>query len=380
MADLDTIIYSIAASICALFVLEFGTDKFLDHTAILAKRTGVSEGLIALLTAGAEWEELAVVVISIARGRESLALGNVVGSAISNILGAFSLGLIFSSNDITFNSSSMRYTVLQLGITVLAALSLGLQEHLHVRIAGIVLIVLFVVYLGSIFWAIRKGLVTGPELSDSDSDSNSTSEGDEETGTSRIGAGNDRAYGTFNGDHHRPQQDLHSRNSLEDSNDALFPRNVCHGLTYHLFHLLIGLLSLLISAYVLSHAATTLVDALNLSDAVFGLVVLSITTTLPEKLIATVSGIRGQTGIMVANTAGSNIFLLTLCLGIIWVSPGHTGPRGAVGRTELATLVGSAALMVVVVFTRGRVAKGLGLGMLVGYVGFLAAEVMVMRH
>ena len=126
MADLDSILYSIAAFICALFVLEFGADSFIDHTAILAKRTGIPKGLIALLTAGAEWEELAVVVFSVARGRNSLALGNVVGSAISNILGAFSLGLLFSSTDsLSFDASSKRYTVLQLAGTILAAASLA---------------------------------------------------------------------------------------------------------------------------------------------------------------------------------------------------------------------------------------------------------------
>ena len=96
--------------------------------------------MIALLTAGAAWEELAVVAFSIARGRKSLALGNVVGSAISNILGAFSLGLLFSSTageGLSFDASSKRYTVLQLIITILAAISLGLREHLHLQAVGI---------------------------------------------------------------------------------------------------------------------------------------------------------------------------------------------------------------------------------------------------
>ena len=58
MADSEVIAYSIASFICALFVLEFGADKFIDHTTIVAKRTGIPPGVIALLTAGAEWEEV----------------------------------------------------------------------------------------------------------------------------------------------------------------------------------------------------------------------------------------------------------------------------------------------------------------------------------
>lgn len=58
MANGEVIAYSIASFVCALFVLEFGADKFIDHTTIVAKRTGIPQGVIALLTAGAEWEEV----------------------------------------------------------------------------------------------------------------------------------------------------------------------------------------------------------------------------------------------------------------------------------------------------------------------------------
>lgn len=58
MANGDLIAFNVASFICALFVLEFGADKFIDHTAIVARRTGISQAIIGLLTAGAEWEEV----------------------------------------------------------------------------------------------------------------------------------------------------------------------------------------------------------------------------------------------------------------------------------------------------------------------------------
>lgn len=58
MANGEVIAYNIASFICALIVLEFGADKFIDHTAIVARRTGIPQSVIALLTAGAEWEEV----------------------------------------------------------------------------------------------------------------------------------------------------------------------------------------------------------------------------------------------------------------------------------------------------------------------------------
>lgn len=58
MADGNVIAYNVAVFISTLVVLEFGSDKFVDHTAIVARRTGIPDTMIALLTAGAEWEEV----------------------------------------------------------------------------------------------------------------------------------------------------------------------------------------------------------------------------------------------------------------------------------------------------------------------------------
>lgn len=58
MANADIVAFNIAALISSLFLLEFGADKFVDHTAVVSRRIGVSQAVVALLTAGAEWEEV----------------------------------------------------------------------------------------------------------------------------------------------------------------------------------------------------------------------------------------------------------------------------------------------------------------------------------
>lgn len=58
MVNGNAIAYNAAAFISTLFLLEFSADKFVDHTAIVAHRTGIPDTIIALLTAGAEWEEV----------------------------------------------------------------------------------------------------------------------------------------------------------------------------------------------------------------------------------------------------------------------------------------------------------------------------------
>lgn len=60
MVNGEVVAYSISSFVCALFVLELGADKFIDHTAIVAERTGIPQAVIGLVTAGAEWEEVGV--------------------------------------------------------------------------------------------------------------------------------------------------------------------------------------------------------------------------------------------------------------------------------------------------------------------------------
>lgn len=58
MASGNVIMYNIATFVSGIFLLEFGADKFLEHTAIVARCTGIPDTIIALFTAGAEWEEV----------------------------------------------------------------------------------------------------------------------------------------------------------------------------------------------------------------------------------------------------------------------------------------------------------------------------------
>jgi Ca2+/Na+ antiporter len=82
-------------------------------------------------------------VASLARGRGSLALGNVVGSTIANILGAFSLGLIFYKSPVVdrgpvFEKSSIIYSLALLLVTTLASVLLAFGRHISWRAVGVV--------------------------------------------------------------------------------------------------------------------------------------------------------------------------------------------------------------------------------------------------
>jgi hypothetical protein len=63
--DLDSLIFNIGVFIAGIFVLDYGADTFIDHTVIVGRSLGVSQTIIAMLTAGAEYEEASQLCISV---------------------------------------------------------------------------------------------------------------------------------------------------------------------------------------------------------------------------------------------------------------------------------------------------------------------------
>lgn len=90
------VVAAIAALVGSFFLLDVGADSFTDTDAIgdVARRLNASEGIVGLLTAGGEWEELVVVVLALAGGHQALAVGNIIGSCIANLTGSMPLGLV----------------------------------------------------------------------------------------------------------------------------------------------------------------------------------------------------------------------------------------------------------------------------------------------
>lgn len=309
-----------------------------------------------------------MVVASLARNRSSLAVGNVIGSAISNILGAFSIGLLTHKQGIDFDYSSKIYSVLLLVVTTLVApLTYFPRRTLWVAF-GSILLALFVAYVISVAWAINRGSITALEGSDSDS-SGDDSSSDDNTNELAGESGRDRD----------PSSSSEAQSGIELSSEppmdaAPTQRRKKHKLSYHLAYLFLGFLAICLAGYVLSHAATTVTDQFGISDVLFGVIILSLATTLPEKFIAVLSGYRGHSGILVANTVGSNIFLLTLCMGVIMVQTEGNFNAGTVKIAELCVMWGSTLAFTLTVWLGGQWTRWIGGLMLIVYIVFIILE------
>jgi len=323
-----------------------------------------------------------VVIASLARDRSSLAIANIVGAAVSNILGAFSLGLLFSrsGHEVQFDRSSRIYCLALLALTTFAAFVIHYQDRVVWTVSGSVLIVVFVVYVSLVAIAIGRGVLTAPEDSDSDSDSDSDTVSDSESDGSTIDNTPDTAASSNIESGIAPDEESPLISTTPHSRGAHQSRH-SNRLLKHTYHIVLGFLAVSLAGYILSQAATNITDALGLSDVLFGVVILAVATTIPEKFIALISSRRGHVGILVANCVGSNIFLLSLCLGILMIdSQGHLD-QGKVADVELFVLLGSTLWMTVTAwFGGGGGSRWIGGIMLLAYLGFIVLEFTLVHH
>ena len=299
-------------------------------------------------------------------------MGNIVGSAISNILGAFSLGLLLigeKGEPAQFDRSSRIYSLLLLGLTSFVTPLIYFPHRTIWLACGAVLVAAFAAYFVSIGWAISRGSLVAPADSDdddSDDDSNTNSE---------------RAFFDQEGSESQETDALlHPEGSSAPISRSQRRNRSRRSLGYHILYLTVGFLSICLAGYVLAHAATNITGATGISDVLFGVIILSIATTLPEKFVAVMSGHRGHVGILVANTAGSNIFLLSLCMGIIMLDTSGEFDGSNVNIAELAVLWGSTLAFTLTVWVGGKVHRWIGGAMLAGYIAFIVLEFAVIHN
>jgi cation:H+ antiporter len=117
--------------------------------------------------------------------------------------------------------------------------------------------------------------------------------------------------------------------------------------------------------------AVRIAGMIGLSDYAIGATVVAVGTTLPDKAISLIGGRRGQSGVVTANATGSNIFVLTLVLGLaaLFSSNGLTVDRDIV-RVDLPLLLLASGL-VVVLFNRPSIHWRTGLLLLTFYVAYV---------
>lgn len=242
-----------------------GAEALVRGAARLAARTGLSPVVIGLTVVafGTSAPELAVSIGAASAGEADLAVGNVVGSNIANVLLVLGLAALLGGG-LAVAQRIVRIDVpIVIGVSVLV-LILGLNGVIG-RLEGALLLALLVLYVaGTVIGALRDSK-TAIEVE------------------------------------YTVALDREKLRSSSPIGDAIF--------------VLGGLGLLVVGSQLLVDAATEIAVALGVSQLVIGLTVVAVGTSLPEIATSLLAAVRGERDLAVGNAIGSNLFNLLAVLG-----------------------------------------------------------------
>lgn len=321
-----------------VILLVGGAELLVRGASALATRAGMSSLVVGLtvVAAATSMPELAVTLGAVLDGETGLAIGNVVGSNIANILLILGVSAVVAP-------LVVRRVLVRMDVPVLVGLSvLTLVFAVDGRISrweGSVLLGLLVVHAGVAIWLGRRQQDGGAD--DGGSGPSGTSE--------RSGGGPWRAL----------------RAAYRDP-----------GVLLSIVLVVVGVGLLVLGARVLVTGAVNIASALGVSGLVVGLTVVAIGTSLPELATSVIAAVRGERDIAVGNIVGSCIFNLGMVLGL----PALVAPDGGLEipapaiALDLPLMIAAAVALLPVAFTGYRVGRregGLFLTLYAAYVGFL---------
>lgn len=252
--------------IVGLVLVIKGADWLVEGAGSIAREYGVSELVVGLtvVSFGTSLPELIVNLMASFQGNSELAIGNVLGSNVANLL------LILGAAALVGNLPVKRPTVLsEIPFSLAAALLVGFLANTSIfggrnslgidRPEGLIIIFFFVLFMVYILDLARQ-----------------------------------------------------DRSVLGKA-----PDKTGHGVTWRQGGMIIGgILSLFLGGKWVVDGAVAMATSMGMSEAFVGLTIVAIGTSLPELVTSVVASYRGSTDIAVGNVVGSNIFNLLWVLGV----------------------------------------------------------------
>ena len=264
------IIYYLIAFVLGLVALISGSDLLVRKSEFLAHTLKVEPILIGifLLGMGTSAPEWAVSTISATRGLSELAVANVIGSNIFNILVV--LGVILLRPLARDSQTRIKKDLLFLLGTSFLILPLFLDRYLS-RLDAFLLVIIFLIYILSFLW---KQESTLQALQDSD---NYTSSRGKMSAATHC---------------QEPRHNKQANNSLL--------RALCF--TF------LGFVLLISGSYITVYGAEHIGEYLGISPRVMGILMVSVGTSLPELFTCLSAFLKGYKNMAIGNIIGSNIF------------------------------------------------------------------------
>jgi len=139
---------------------------------------------------------------------------------------------------------------------------------------------------------------------------------------------------------------------------------------------ILGLGITILGARLLVTGAVQLADAAGVSDAIIGLTIVAIGTSLPELVTSAIAARQGRSDLALGNIVGSNIFNIFGVLGITAMVSPLTVPAQIV-RVDIWVMLAATALLLVLLLATGRIGRIMGGVMLAAYAAYLVALALI---
>jgi cation:H+ antiporter len=309
-----------------LFVIGFiilikGADILVVGSASIAKKNNISDIVIGLtiVSMGTSMPELIVNIIASSVGSADIAIGNVVGSNISNILLILGVAAVIYPLSIKSSTvySEIPYSIIALLLVGLAANVSFFGEPISAeigRLDGVLLMVFFALFMAYIIKLAKEG-----------------------------------------------RSDL-----VEDTPDEILP------MKKSIVFVILGILGLFFGGKWVVGGAVEIANQFGLSEKLIGLTIVAIGTSLPELVTSAAAAMRKNTDIAIANVIGSNIFNLLWVLGIsAMIRPMNYDPAI---NADMLILLGATCLIIFSLITSRKkmsIGKPTGIFFLASYVAYI---------
>lgn len=318
--------------VAGLVLLVLGGEFLVRGASSLARRVGISSLVVGLtvVSAATSAPELAVTIGAVLRDEPGLAVGNVVGSNIVNVL--LILGLSALVLPLVVKQRLVRFD-----LPLMVALSVGL---LLVSLDGVISAVDGLGLFCAVVVHTALTVVLGRRRAKSPA----------------------HAAGTAGGS---PAGDLAGQDEEPPPTPA--GRSV--------LLVVLGVSLLVAGATLLVEGAVNIATALGVSSLVVGLTVVAVGTSLPELATSVIAVRRGERDLAVGNVVGSNIFNIGVVLGLpALIASGGIPVSGAAVALDIPVMLAAALALLPVAFTGFAVARWEGalfVGLYLAYTGYV---------
>jgi cation:H+ antiporter len=315
-------IWDIAYIVMGLGFLTFGGDILVRGSVSLAIQLGLSPLLVGMVVVGfgTSAPELLVSISATLNHQPDIAVGNIVGSNIANFLLILGFGMVLAPmicSDRAIKRDAVAVVCASLGLLVVAL------DGTVTALEGSIMLVSLLAYLGFSIVVSRRQVASQKA---------------------------DAPLNTY-------QSEAEEFNAFS-------------GVMISVVISVIGIILLVIGADFLIFGATNVARAFSLSEAVIGLSLVAVGTSLPELAATIAAAMKRHTDVIIGNIMGSTLFNILSIVGITaMISPLSVDQHIIKTDIPLALLVVSITAAVILAIS--RLTRLQGIVMLISYVGYI---------